>query len=279
MRRREPAMPILIQDLSMSVEEPRTEEEGPRAYHITPTGGGVYRALISGVLMEMDDIGSEGSPLYRIRIADPTGGLSFTIGRYNPGLIEVAKELKVPSFVSVIGKVTRFISRSGNSVVTINPEIIVPISREEKDSWNLMAVRDAMARLWKLEGRGPLPARWLSVNDPEEPRGGEELMDASMKMIKETLQSLDKSRYLKEMDMVRSKVESSGDEVYDLEQYEDQVVALITELDSGDGARWDELVDVVEKKRLSREVIEEVISNLLDKGLLYEPVLGYLKAV
>ena len=91
MRRREPAMPILIQDLLMSVEEPRTEEEGPRAYHITPTGAGIYRALISGVLMEMDNIGSEESSLFRLRVADPTGGLSFTIGRYNPGLMEVVR--------------------------------------------------------------------------------------------------------------------------------------------------------------------------------------------
>jgi DNA replicative helicase MCM subunit Mcm2 (Cdc46/Mcm family) len=65
----------------------------------------------------------------------------------------------------------------------------------------------------------------------------------------------------------------------DLEEYEDEVVEMISELDTGDGARWDDLIDMVEKKRLSRDIIEEVISNLLDKGLLYEPVLGFLKAV
>ncbi len=64
-----------------------------------------------------------------------------------------------------------------------------------------------------------------------------------------------------------------------LEQYEDQVVEMISSLDKGDGARWDDVVDYIERKRLSRDVVEEVISNLLDKGLLYEPVLGYLKAV
>lgn len=280
MRRREPAMPVLIQDILSSTEVPQTEEDGPKAYHITPTGAGVYRALISGVLMEMDDIGSEGSPLFKLRVADPSGGISFTVGRYNPGLLPQVKELRVPSFITVIGKITRFISKSGNSIVTLNPEIIVSASRDEKDMWNLLAVRDALARLWKLEGRGPLPARWLSVNDPEEPRGGEEVLEHSIKMIRETLLSLDKTRYLREIEMMRdggsAKKDDSGE---DLEQYEEEVVSLITELDSGDGARWDELVDLVERKRLSREVIEEVISNLLDKGLLYEPVLGYLKAV
>jgi hypothetical protein len=280
MRRREPAMPLLVQDLLMSVEEELSEEDGPRSHHITPTGAGVYRALISGVLMEMDDIGSEGSPLIRLRLADPTGGISFTIGRFNPGLIEIVKGLEVPSFVTVVGKVTRFISKRGNSIVTINPEIIVPATKEDKDSWNLLAVRDTLSRLWRLEGRGPLPLKGSNTIRPQEPRGGEEVVEATMKMVKDTLLTLDRSRFLKEMEMLKDRpaapVDGSGG---DLEQYEDQVVNLINGLDSGDGARWDELVDAVEQKRLSREIIEEVISNLLDKGLLYEPVLGYLKAV
>jgi hypothetical protein len=35
----------------------------------------------------------------------------------------------------------------------------------------------------------------------------------------------------------------------------------------------------MDRNRLSRNVIEEVISNLLDKGMIYEPVLGFLKAI
>jgi hypothetical protein len=54
---------------------------------------------------------------------------------------------------------------------------------------------------------------------------------------------------------------------------------MIRSLDSGKGARWDAVIDYIEKKKLSRDLIEEVISSLLDKGMLYEPVLGYLKAI
>ena len=280
MRRREPAMPVMIKDILLSVEDSTGEEDGPRSRHITPTGALIYRTVICGVMMEKDDIGSEDSPLFRLRIADPTGGLSFTVGRFNPGLIRSLECLSVPSFVTVIGKVTRFVSKKGNSVVTLNPEVIIPANKEERDAWHLLAIRDALARIWKLEGRGPLPAKFLEIIDPEEPRGGEETVDAANGIIKDTLMSIDKARFSKELELIKAPNGSSDEDTEDdLEQYEDLVVQLIMDLDGGDGARWDDLVETVEKKRLSRNIIEEVISNLLDKGLLYEPVLGYLKAV
>jgi RPA family protein len=273
-------MPVLIKDILLSSEESPDGEDGPRSYQITPTGACVFRAVISGVLMEKEDIGSDGSRLFKLRVADPTGGLSFTVGRFNPGLTEAVSGIEFPCFVTVVGKVTRFDSRSGHRVVTINPDSIVRVDKEEKDSWHLLAVRDALSRLWKLEGRGPLPGRSMEINTPLEPRGGEETVDAANSMIRDTLMALDKSRYTRELDLARDLKNSTSESgTDDLEQYEDEVVRMIIDLDSGDGARWDDLVDLVEKKRLSRDIIEEVISNLLDKGLLYEPVLGFLKAV
>ncbi len=280
MRKREPAMPVLIKDILLSIEESPVEEDGPRAYQITPTGACLYRAIISGVLMEKDDIGSEGSKLFRLRVADPTGGISFTVGRFNPGLIEMISSMEAPCFVTVVGKVSRFNSRKGDRVVTINPESVVRIDKDERDSWHLLAIRDALARIWKLEGRGPLPGKGLEVAPPTEPRGGEETAEEANSLIKEVLLSIDRGRFTKElemaMDISKGSITEGSD---DLEQYEEEVVKMITDLDKGDGARWDDLVDLVERKRLSRNIIEEVISNLLDKGLLYEPVLGFLKAV
>ncbi len=54
---------------------------------------------------------------------------------------------------------------------------------------------------------------------------------------------------------------------------------MIRSLDTGKGARWDAVIEYIEKRKLSRDLIENVIDSLLDKGLLYEPVLGYLKAI
>ncbi len=283
MKRREPAYPVLIQDvISSTREEVVVDDEYQRTLFISITGARMFRVAISGILMDKVDIGSEGSPLFRLRIADPTGGISFTVGRYNPQLQAKMDELKTTYPVIVIGKLTSFISKKGEEVVTINPEEVRHISKDERSQWNLLAVRDAMARLWKLGGRGPLPGRWMEVIRPDDPRGGEEVDEMARNMVKDTLRFLNKSTFAKELDRAslgprEIRIDSEGSDP--LEEYENLVLNMINDLDRGDGTRWDELVDYVDKNRLSRDVIEEVISNLLDKGMIYEPVLGYLKAI
>jgi RPA family protein len=283
MRRREPAYPVLIQDLiSSSKEEVMTEDGYQRNFFVTITGARVFRIVVAGVLMDMTDIGSDGSPIYRLRVADPTGGISFTIGRYSPELQKTAGELITTYPVVVIGKVSSFISKKGDEVITINPEIVRHISKDERSMWNFMATRDAMSRLWKLEGNGPLPGRWMEIARPEDPRGGEEVDEKAKNMLRDTLRFLNKATFAKELENVALRPRApEGEEkgIDPLEEYEDMVLGMINDLDKGSGTRWDELVDHVDRNRLSRDIVEEVVSNLLDKGLVYEPVLGYLKAI
>jgi RPA family protein len=283
MKRREPAYPVLIKDLLSSTKDEITLDEGyQRTLFISITGAKLFRVAIAGILMDKVDIGSEGSPLHRIRVADPTGGISFTIGRYSPNLQSKIASLKTTYPVVVIGKLTSFISKSGEEIVTINPEEIMQISKEERVQWNLLSVRDAMSRLWKLSGRGPLPGRWMEVERPEDPRGGEEVDEEARNMIKDALGFLNKSIFTKALEEASRephRLPQDIDGSDPLEQYEDMVLGMINDLDRGDGTRWDELVDYVDQNKLSRDVIEEVISNLLDKGMVYEPILGYLKAI
>jgi RPA family protein len=283
MKRREPAYPMLIQDvISSSKEEVLNEEGYQRTFFISSTGARMYRVVLSGILMDKMDIGSEDSPIYRLRIADPTGGISFTLGRYNPELLSRVDDLETTYPVVVIGKVTSFISKTGDEVITLNPEEIQNITKEERSQWNILAVRDAMARLWMLGGRGPLPGRWMNVPRPDDPRGGEDLDEKAREMIKDTLRFLNKSFFARELDRLAlgpRRIDPSGDVADPLEEYENMVLDMINELDKGNGTRWDDLIDYIDRNRLSRNVIEEVISNLLDKGMIYEPVLGFLKAI
>jgi RPA family protein len=283
LKKREPAYPVLIQDLLSSSKEVITTDEGyQRNFFVTITGAKVFRVVISGVLMDLADIGSEDSPIYRLRIADPTGGISFTVGRYSPELQRSIPELKTTYPIVVIGKVASFVSKRGEEVITINPETIRHVTKEERSMWNFLAVRDSMARLWKLEGRGPLPAKWIDVPRPDDPRGGEEVDEKAKSIIRDTLRFLDKAVFAKELERAANAPAQYGSKDADadpLEEYEDLVIGMINDLDRGSGTRWDELVDHVDRNRLSRDIVEEVVSNLLDKGLIYEPVLGYLKAI
>lgn len=283
MKRREPAHPLLIKDLLGSVEdELPSQEDRPRSTFVTVTGANVYRVVISGILMEKLDIGSEDSPIVRVRVADPTGGITFTVGRFDPEVQRMISDVRATFPVMVIGRLTTFTSKRGDKVLTINPELIREISKEERNMFNLMAARDAMSRLWKLEGRGPLPGKWMDVPRPDDPRGGEEVVVHAKDMIKDTLRFLNKTMFAKELENVElgsRELKGSDPQGDPLEEYENMVIQMINDLDAGSGTRWDDLVDYVEKNRISRDAVEEVISSLLDKGLVYEPVLGYLKAI
>jgi hypothetical protein len=61
---------------------------------------------------------------------------------------------------------------------------------------------------------------------------------------------------------------------------EDLFLEIIEKLDLDvKGAAWEDIVSEAEKKGLSKMQIEETTNSLLDKGLIYEPVLGRIKKI
>ena len=74
--------------------------------------------------------------------------------------------------------------------------------------------------------------------------------------------------------VAREKAREPGEDV------EEKVLALIGELDrDGKGAPWDALLASAAKVGVRKEVLEEAVNELLDKGLVYEPVLGRMKKI
>lgn len=55
------------------------------------------------------------------------------------------------------------------------------------------------------------------------------------------------------------------------------VFDLVEELDDGDGAAWEEIVEQAQEAGLSEEAVEEAMNQLMDRGRVFEPVLGMLK--
>ncbi|MGQ0535121.1 MAG: hypothetical protein ACT4PT_03515, partial [Methanobacteriota archaeon] len=61
------------------------------------------------------------------------------------------------------------------------------------------------------------------------------------------------------------------------ESSEEKVFAFVAELDDGKGAPWEGVVSRAGKAGIDEEQVEEALNGLMDKGLIYEPVLGRLK--
>ena len=64
------------------------------------------------------------------------------------------------------------------------------------------------------------------------------------------------------------------------EDKEKVVLALVEQLDkAGKGAPWDDIVAEAKKSGIERDELDEISNSLLDKGLVYEPVLGKMKVI
>jgi len=58
---------------------------------------------------------------------------------------------------------------------------------------------------------------------------------------------------------------------------EDTVLKTIKNIEGDDGAAWDTITENCTKQGLDKDTIEEALTSLMDKGLIYEPVLGTIK--
>ena len=64
---------------------------------------------------------------------------------------------------------------------------------------------------------------------------------------------------------------------HDAEEIEKTVFETIKEIEGDVGAQWDSITEKCEKKGINRDNVEEALTSLMDKGLIYEPVLGTIK--
>ncbi|MBZ3935412.1 DNA-binding protein [Methanimicrococcus blatticola] len=110
------------------------EEQYAPQYVLTPTGAKANRILISGVLTEVENIGS-GTEYYRARISDPTGTFTVYAGQYQAEAARFLAEAETPAFVTVIGKVTAFKTDDGNTILSIRPEYIQNADEKDRDLW------------------------------------------------------------------------------------------------------------------------------------------------
>ena len=61
------------------------------------------------------------------------------------------------------------------------------------------------------------------------------------------------------------------------EEAEEIVLETIKENEGDDGVSWDLITKTCEKKGLDEARVDETLNALMDKGLIYEPVLGTIK--
>ncbi|MDV0445865.1 hypothetical protein MmiAt1_14650 [Methanimicrococcus sp. At1] len=157
---REIAVRMFAKELKDSDLVYREEEEqyAPQ-YVLTPTGAKANRILISGVLTEVENIGT-ASEYYRARIADPTGTFTVYAGQYQAEAMRFLAEAETPAFVTVVGKVTAFKADDGNTILSIRPEYIQKTDEKDRNLWTLETAEKTYERISAAEN-------YLQTNETE----------------------------------------------------------------------------------------------------------------
>ena len=324
MNGREVAWRVFAGELNDSSLVEKGEEERAPTYVITPLGAKINRVYIVGVITDIENVGSPEEPIWRARLADPSGTTYVSAGQFQPEAALALSKIPVPSFAAIIGKVRVYSPEDGVMYVSIRPEIVKTVEKEMRDIWVLDSSKALKNRLEAYNEA-------LNMSTPS----AEELVDLgySKNLAQGIVSAIDHygdvpiERYQAMLlDSVRYLIPEEGGsseelpepekkpEVYDdAEEFEDEppeppvmepepevaeaemiddnddeeltdeeqkLIKLINEKDPETaGMDWDELEKAAKKGKMNKDTFEEAMEGLLDKGLVYEPMLGKIRKI
>ncbi len=300
MNARETAWRLFSSELNTATHEIKGADEKSPSYVVTHLGAMVNRVLVAGVLTEKENVGSEEEPMWRGRIQDLASGNFFiNIGRYQPEAAAAIADIDAPEFVAVIGKVKTYTTEDERVFVSIRPERIIKITEELRMQWILDAAKSTWIRLNRMKKATAIE----DVSEKDLITAGFDQKDAQgittaldqygipnsttyLKTIQTALRTIlpDKNIDLglpEDMSQVPDEIDiEPGATAQNNSDLEDTILNLLEELDTdGKGAPRDELERRAETAGISSMELEEISNILMDKGLVYEPNLRYLKRI
>jgi RPA family protein len=292
---RELAWRVFAAEFNSSRLEIKGEGEKAPSHLITPLGAFINRVLVVGVLTDIDNIGSEEEPLWRARIQDPTGTFYLSSGQYQPEATAALSKIQPPKFVAVVGKYRTYSPEEGTMYVSIRPEKVQVVDIATRDFWVLETCQATMRRINAIEEAlemSPPNAEQLTklgytaslsngvVKALE--HYGEVETQRYRNMVTDSLKFLLPEMAGPEMP---EHISDIPEEIEDEEETasvdkEQVVLGIVQRMDrTGKGAVWDEIVSEAVKAGIERDELDEITNSLLDKGLVYEPVLGKMKII
>jgi len=281
---RETAWRLFAGEYNESRKSIAAEGERQPSFVLTPLGAKVNRLFLSGVLTDVENLGTDAEPMYRGRVSDPTGVFHVYAGQYQPLAAAVLGKIAPPAFVAVVGKAKTYTTEQGSTYANVRPERIRVVDARVRDYWVLEACRFLRKRLelaksaYALESPTAEAIRKLGAKAP-----AAEGLELAMReygkvdLGRYTAMLAEGLRYLlPEHRTGPEEVPAPGPSA----ATEETVLGLVTSLDdAGKGAPWDALVAAAGKAGIEPADLEAAVDVLLDRGAIYEPVLGRIKRI
>ena len=300
MNARETAWRVFSSELNSATFEIKGDDDKSPSYVVTRLGAMVNRVLIAGVLTEKENVGSDDEPMWRGRVQDLASGNFFiNVGRYQPEAAATMADLETPAFIAVVGKVRTYTTDEDRVFVSIRPESVVKITEEIRAQWILEAAGSTWERLNKIKRATSLEnlSEKVLLDKGFCDKDAKGIMTALdqyglpnstiyLKSIQTALRTIlpDKNIDLglpEDMSDMPDEIDiEPGSTSHSNAEMEDMILSMLEELDTdGKGAPRDELERRAESEGISSMELEEISNVLMDKGLVYEPNLRYLKRI
>lgn len=300
---REVAQRVFAEEYNRSTLEHKETGDRAPSFVITPLGARVNRLFLTGVLTSNRPIGAAGE-MWHAEITDPTGVFHVFAGQYQPEAARALAELKPPCVVAVVGKSRLYSPEAGVVYASVRPESIRVVNATERDAWIAETARFTLERVDCM--------RQATALTPPTPEGiaalgyREDLADGATRALahygtpdvqkwsgalRDALEFLTPTGAERRQKVdagftVATAVQPGGaapapaqpvptDE--GASEIEEKVLALVEKHDDGKGAHWKDVVAEAAKAKIGEDQVEEALNGLMDKGLVYEPVLGRLK--
>lgn len=311
---REVAHRVFAEEYNASRHTIAGQGEKDPSFLVTPTGAKVNRLHVVGVCTDVEPVGEAGDVL-RARISDPTGVFTVYAGQYQPEAAQALQSLQPPCFVAVTGKARTYEPEPGSLFVSIRPESVAEVDQATRDQWLLDTARrtaERLAAVAKVRGAPEATRENLVAAGVAAPvaegvllaRDAYGLDDAPRywKAVQEGLRGLLPGESVPVRSVQPGKAGGAGgafaptpqapqwtpaaaapstDDAKDA--FDEDVLKIVQRLDAGSGARWDDILEEAQSSLgagapVSAEEVEEGLNRLMDKGLVYEPTLGVLRA-
>ncbi len=303
MNAREMAWRVFASELNSSTVEIKATEEKMPSYVISPLGAKINKVLIAGVLTEKENIGSEDEPMWKARIQDVSGSFYVNVGKFQPEASASLSDLETPCYVAAVGRVRTYSTDDGRVFLSVRPDRIMQISEETRKEWVLDTAKSTWSRLKNVKkvlgmpdakendliAMGMSPVEAFGIIYALDNYGNMPDSALYLKTIQAALRVILPDRDIDlgfpedmsdEPDEIEMDMSGKTSEGNNSAQMEDLILDLLAELDTdGKGAPRDELERRAEAQGISSIELEEVSNILMDKGLVYEPNLRYLKRI
>jgi uncharacterized protein len=307
--KREAAWRVFASEYNDSTVEIKGEGEMAPSYIVTPLGAKINRLFIIGVLTDVENM-SESGDLLRAHVSDPTGVFTLYSGQYQQNATDALSSIEVPAFVAVVGKSKTYRPEDGEELyVSIRPERIMEVNADIRNQWILETCTSTKDRIEAVVEATKM--NQPSADDLKKLGYSIDLSEGIVSalknyknidvnkyitLIQESLQYLtpgkdtlpntqmDKTVIPLKIDEGKNgkkpkETETKPDEEKkdDFEEIENSVLKIIKDIEGDEGALWDSITDKCKKTGLDKDSIEEALTSLMDKGLIYEPILGTIK--